>query len=231
MRWPRFLRPVWSLAALGLAVTLLTVPMAARADDDDDDDNSNGRQGTVRIYGSDDAQGGYLGVQVQDVSRALQRARDLPTEDGALVSRVEDDSPADKAGIRRGDVITELDRDKIDNSQDLIRAVRGMEPGNKARVTLWRSGSLRTVTVTLGERPQGMGMMGMPRIHMPDNDDHPMPPMPPVVGGDQDLRQQIRDLQNQLRDLRQEVQSLRREVEHNDHDNDRSRGNDDDDDD
>lgn len=229
MRWPRFLRPVWSLAALGLAVTLLTVPMAARADDDDDD-NDNGRQGTVRIYGSNDAQGGYLGVQVQDVSRALQRARDLPTEEGALVSRVEDDSPADKAGIRRGDVITEVDREKIDNSQDLIKAVRGMDAGSRARVTLWRSGSLRTVTVTLGERPEGMGMMGMPRrIHI-DNDT-PMPPMPPVVGGDQDLRQQIRDLQNQLRDLRQEVQSLRREVEQNGHDNDRSRGNDDDDDD
>jgi len=230
MRLPRFMQPVWSLAALGLALTLLTAPVAARADDDDDDNGDSGRQGTVRIYGGDDAQGGYLGVQVQDVTRALQRARSLPTEEGALVSRVEEDSPADKAGIRRGDVITEVDRERIDSSQDLIKVVRGLSPGNRTRITLWRSGSLRTVNVQLGERPQGMMPgMGMPNIRFRTDDDHPMPQMQ-----DGDVQRQIRDLRDQLRELRQEIQSLRREMQgsngrDDDHDNDRSRGNDSDD--
>jgi len=232
MRLPRFMRPVWSLAALGLALTLLTAPVAARADDDDDD---NGRQGTVKIYGGDDAQGGYLGVQVQDVTRALQRARNLPTDEGALVSRVEDESPADQAGVRRGDVITEVDREKIDSSQDLIKVVRGLSPGSRARITLWRSGSLRTVTVQLGERPAGMMPgMDMPNIRFRTGDDHPMPP--PSQMNDRDVEQQIRDLRDQLRELRQEIQSLRREMQRSngrddDHDNDRSRDKDSEDDD
>ena len=235
MRWPRFLRPVWSLAALGLALSLLAVPMAARADDDDNDSGTAKRQGTVRIYGgNDDAQGGYLGVQVQDVTRALQRARNLPTEEGALVNRVEDESPADRAGIRRGDVITEVDRDKIDSSQDLIRVVGGLEPGSRVRVTLWRSGSVRTVNVQLGERPHGMmGMPGMPNMRIPDNDDQPV--MPPSMS-DRDVQRQIRELRDQLQELRQEIQSLRRELRSNDRndrddDNDRSKKNDDEDDD
>lgn len=239
MRLPRFMRPVWSLAALGLALTLLTVPMAARAagDDDDDDSGDNGKQGTVRIYGGDnDAQGGYLGVQVQDVTRALQRARNLPTEEGALVSRVEDESPADQAGIRRGDVITEVNRQKVDSSQDLIRVVRGMGPGSRVRVTMWRSGSLRTVNVQLGERPQGMMPgMGMPNFRFPNGDDHNKMPMPPEVN-DQDVRQQIRELRDQIQELRQQIQSLRREMRRsgdndNDNDNNRSRDKDDEDDD
>lgn len=231
------MRPVWSLAALGLALTLLTAPLAARAGDDDDDDSGDsGRQGTVRIYGGDadtDAQGAYLGVQVQDVTRALQRARNLPTGEGALVSRVEDESPADHSGIRRGDVITELEREKIDDSQDLIRAVRGLEAGSRVRITLWRSGSLRTVNVQLGERPQGMPGMGMPNFRIPSGGEHTMP-MPGM--NDNEVRQQIRELQDQLKELRQEIQSLRREMRRSDDRDDddnnrRSRGNDSDDDD
>lgn len=232
MQWSRVLRPVWSLTALGLALSLLAAPMAARADDDDDDDNGDrARQGTIRVYGGgeDDAQqGGFLGVQVQDVTRALKRARNLPTDEGALVSRVEEDSPADRSGIRRGDVITEIDRHKVDNSQDLIRAVRDMEPGTRARVTLWRSGSLRTVTVELGERPKGM-MPGMPNFRIPGGDEPVMPPMPPAVN-DQEVRQQIRELQDQLRELRQEIQSLKRELRRSGDDNDRRSKHDDDDD-
>ena len=222
MRLSRALRPAWSLAAFGLALSLLTLPVAARAaDDDDDNNNDNGRQGTVRIYGGDDdAQGGYLGVQVQDVTLALQRARNLPTDEGALVSRVEDESPADQSGIRRGDVITNVNRQKIDNSADLIRVVRGLNPGDRARVTVWRSGSVRTVAVQVGERPKGMTGMGMmQRPMMP-----PDVPMTPNMNGD--LQRQIRDLQDQVRELRQEIQSLRQEIhsQNNDnHDNDRSR--------
>lgn len=218
MRWSRVLRPAWSLTALGLALSLLTLPMAARAQDDDDDDNDGvRRQGTVRIYGSDEedaAKGGYLGVQVQDVTRALQRARNLPTDEGALVSRVEDESPADRSGIRRGDVITELDRAKIDDSKDLIRAVRDLGPGSRVRITLWRSGSLRTFNVVLAERPKGMTPgMGTPNIRIPDDDNH-HPPMPPEMPSmnDREIRRQIQELQAELKELREEIQSLRREV-------------------
>lgn len=217
MRLSRALRPAWSLAAFGLALSLLASPVVARAADDDDDNNDNGRQGTVRIYGSDDdAQGGYLGVQVQDVTVALQRARNLPTDEGALVSRVEDDSPADQSGIRRGDVITNVNRQKIDNSADLIRVVRGLNPGDRARVTVWRAGSVRTVAVQVGERPKGMTGMGMLQ--------HPMMPPDVPMGPSGDMQRQIRDLQDQVRELRQEIQSLRQEIHSQNNDRSRDRG-------
>ena len=236
MRLSRVLRPAGSFAALALALSILALPMPARAQDDDDDNEDHPRQGTVRIYGGeqDAGKGGYLGVQVQDVTRALQRARNLPTDEGALVSRVEDESPADEGGVRRGDVITEVDREKIDDSQDLIRAVRGLEPGSKVRITLWRSGSLRTVNVELGDRPKGMTAPRVPDFRMPDDGDHRImvPPSPPATD-DREVRQQIRELQDQLRALREERQTLRRELRRSDRDDDdrRSRDRDDEDDD
>jgi hypothetical protein len=224
MRWSQALRPTWSLAALGLALSLLAAPMAARAQDDDEDDQDNGRSGTVRIYESRDdnsaaQRGGYLGVQVQDVTRTLQRARNLPTEQGAMVSRVEQNSPADRSGIRRGDVIVELNGDKIEDSADLIRTVRRLDTGENARITLWRGGSLRTITAELGERPpQSRPDMPPDMGRRSGNDeDIPMPQRPPSMGdrgfGDRDqVRQQIRELQDQLRQLREEMRALRMEL-------------------
>jgi len=239
MRLSQVLRPAWSLAAFGLALSLLAAPMVARAQDDEDNDKDHDRQGTIRIYGRDDdaARGGYLGVQVQDVTRTLQRARNLPTEEGALVSRVENDSPADRNGIRRGDVIVEVDRQKIENSADLIRVVRGLEAGSKIRVTLWRSGSLRTVTAELGERPKGAEMRMPPEMERwpggRGGNDTPAP-FPGMVDSGQ-VRQQIRELQDQLQELRNEVRSLREELrrssgDRDDHNNDNDRSHDDDED-
>lgn len=221
MNLSRVLRPVWSLAALGLALSLLAVPMAARAQDDDEDDNDNPRQGTVRIYERNDQRndrvsaGGYLGVQVQDVTRTLQRARNLPTDQGALVSRVEQDSPADRNGVRRGDVIVEVDGEKIDGSNDLIRVVRGIEPGKNARITLWRAGSLRTVNVQLGDRPQGRPGVHPDMGRWPagdDDEDRIMPPPPSGFGDREQVRQQIRELRSELEQLRSELRALRAEL-------------------
>jgi membrane-associated protease RseP (regulator of RpoE activity) len=227
------LRPVGSLAALGLALSLLVAPMAARAQDDQDDQD-NGRS-TVRIYQNkgDNSGGGYLGVQVQDVTRTLQRARNLPTEEGALVNRVEPGSPADRNGIRRGDVIVEVNGDKIQDSADLIRSVRQIDAGNRVRITLWRSGALRTITAQLDERPKNrpgtppnMGGWGTGN----DDNDTPMPMPPPTMGDRDQVRQQIRELRKELEQLRQEVQALRSELHQSNDDNDnRSRDNGDDD--
>lgn len=236
MRLSRGLRPVWSLAALALAVSLLAAPGLARAGDDDDDEDSNG-QGTIKIYSHDSRDDeskpsqakGYLGVQVQDVTRSLQRARNLPTEEGALINSVEPDSPADRTGLRRGDVIVEVDGQKIGDSADLIRVVRGLEPGNRVRITLWRSGSLRTITTPLAERPNTP-----PQIKgLPGGDDDDMAwttpaPMPGMGGNPAEMQREIKDLQDQVRQLQEELRALRNELRRsNDNDRDNDRGDDD----
>lgn len=223
MRLSRGLRPIWSLAALVLAVSLLAAPTLARAADDDEDEDSNG-QGTIRIYSHEDQDSrddesksmggaGYLGVQVQDVTRSLQRARNLPTEEGALINRVEPDSPADRNGLRRGDVIVEVDGQKIGDSSDLIRVVRGLEPGNRVRITLWRSGSLRTFTTPLAERPKSPPPpKGLPGYDENEVFSVPVPPPAPGAMSDQQVQREIKDLQVQVRQLQEELRALRSEL-------------------
>ena len=238
MRWYRGLRPLWSLTALALAVTLMVAPTAARAQDDDEDDD--GGKSTIKIYShdsrDDDAKpssgSGYLGVQVQDVTRSLQRARNLPTEEGALINSVEPDSPADRNGLRRGDVIVEVDGQKISDSGDLIRVVRGLEPGNRVRITLWRSGSLRTVSAPLAERPK---TPPPPPRGLPGGDDDDVfsvPVPPPAVGMTGDpaqMQREIKDLQDQVRALREELRAIRTEL-HRSYERDKDNNNDRDDD-
>jgi putative serine protease PepD len=71
---------------------------------------------------------------------------------GALVTDVTAGGPADKAGIKKGDVITELDGQKIDSSSALVAAVRSHAPGSEVSLTYLRDGKSTTVNVTLGEQ-------------------------------------------------------------------------------
>ncbi len=95
---------------------------------------------------------GWLGVTIQDVDENTAKALDLKEAKGALVASVIEGQPAAKAGIKSGDVITQVNGDKVDDSSTLLRRIAGLAPGDKAKLTLWRAGKSVTVTVTLGER-------------------------------------------------------------------------------
>jgi serine protease Do len=69
------------------------------------------------------------------------------------VSKVEPGSPAEKAGIKAGDVIVGFDGTKIERLRDLTRAVADVDPGKSAKVELWRDGKTQTVNVAIGEMP------------------------------------------------------------------------------
>jgi putative serine protease PepD len=84
----------------------------------------------------------YLGVSLQDAESG-----------GAQVATVTDGSPAEKAGLEAGDVVTALDGETITSADDLTAAVLGKQPGDEVRVTVERDGSTKTVTATLGTRP------------------------------------------------------------------------------
>jgi membrane-associated protease RseP (regulator of RpoE activity) len=79
----------------------------------------------------------------------------LPLEpNGALVTDVVEDSPADKAGIRAGDLILAVDDVRIDRDNTLARTIRKYQPGDRVKVTLWSRGRERTMRVRLGEHPE-----------------------------------------------------------------------------
>ncbi len=110
-------------------------------------------------------QRGRIGVAIQEVTRALADAFGLENPEGALVSSVEADSPAAKAGIEQGDVILSFAGRTVSSSNDLPRIVAASQPGSEVEVVLHRQGAQQTVRITVGEwqdasdgeRPLGSG--------------------------------------------------------------------------
>jgi serine protease Do len=94
---------------------------------------------------------GRLGVVIQEVSKELADSLGLPKPVGAVVNSVEKGGPADKAGLEAGDVILKFDGKVIANSADLPRMVGATRPGSRSVAQVWRKGSTRDITVTVGE--------------------------------------------------------------------------------
>ncbi len=98
---------------------------------------------------------GRIGVTIQEVNQSLAESFGLKKTAGALVSSVEKDSPAAKAGIEPGDVILKVDGREVQGSMDVSGYVADLKPGATARIEVWRKGAPREVTVTVGEmKPQ-----------------------------------------------------------------------------
>jgi serine protease Do len=93
---------------------------------------------------------GWLGVQIQPVSRDIADSLGLADAAGALVIDPQADSPGLKAGIKKGDVITALDGDPVKDPRDLARRVAAIAPGQKIDVSIWRDGKSQNVQVEIG---------------------------------------------------------------------------------
>jgi len=96
---------------------------------------------------------GRLGVTIQGVSQELADSFGLKKAQGALVSAVEPKSPADKAGVRTGDIILAVDGRDIENSIDLPRIIGESRPGTAVTIKVWRQGETRELRASLGEAP------------------------------------------------------------------------------
>jgi serine protease Do len=96
---------------------------------------------------------GYLGVQPRDIDPGLEQSFNLSSENGALINDVEADSPAEKAGMKAGDVIASFNGKPIDSAHDLLFAVADCAPGQEASLTYIRDGKEHTIKVTLAARP------------------------------------------------------------------------------
>ncbi len=94
---------------------------------------------------------GQLGVYLQTINREMAQAMGLENAEGALVADVMPGSPAEAAGIRRGDVVLSIDGKKVKDSLALSTAVRQRMAGDKVTLEVNRNGRNRTFTVTLGE--------------------------------------------------------------------------------
>jgi len=105
---------------------------------------------------------GYIGVGIQEVTPDLAKAFHVPPETGALVGNVDPDGPGAKAGLQRGDVITELNGQPTNGPNDLRLKVATMAPGTTVHVKVIRNGEPRDVSLALGEAPAGKGAANSP---------------------------------------------------------------------
>jgi serine protease Do len=100
---------------------------------------------------------GYIGVGIQDLTPDLAKAFNVPAGKGALIGSVEPNSPGAKAGLQRGDVITELNGQPVNGQNDLRLKVGSMAPGTTVHLKALRNGETRDLTLTLGDAPSGKG--------------------------------------------------------------------------
>jgi serine protease Do len=113
-------------------------------------DDVTGMLDDLRIYGY--ITGAYLGVSVSNVDADIAQMYGVPL--GALVRAVSSGSCAQKAGIQARDIITNLGGHKIENLNDLTRALRRFEAGDTVSVTVYRGGNQVQLSITLDEKPQ-----------------------------------------------------------------------------
>ncbi|MDC3127876.1 Do family serine endopeptidase [Candidatus Pelagibacter bacterium] len=93
---------------------------------------------------------GWLGVRIQEVTKEIAEAVELKKTEGALVASVGEKSPADKAGIKAGDIILEFDGKKIDTMRTLPKVVANTKVGKTVKLKVWRNKKLITKSLKLG---------------------------------------------------------------------------------
>jgi serine protease Do len=96
---------------------------------------------------------GWLGVLIQEVNKDLADSFGLDRPYGALVAQVVEDSPADEAGLKAGDIIIEYEGEEIDYSSELPHLVGRTKVGDKAKLTVMRDGDEEQIKVKIGELP------------------------------------------------------------------------------
>ena len=106
--------------------------------------------------------GSFLGVGVADINAESAKNLKLKEERGVEITRVEDDSPAAKAGLKVKDVVLEYNGQRVEGTEQFVRMVRETPEGRQARLVVSRDGSTQTLTATVSARKGGGFFYGEP---------------------------------------------------------------------
>jgi serine protease Do len=96
---------------------------------------------------------GRIGVVIQEVTKELADSFGLAQPQGALVNAVQKGGPAEKAGVEVSDIIIKFDGKNVTSSAELPRIVSATHPGSKVSLEVWRGGTIKELSVTVGEIP------------------------------------------------------------------------------
>jgi serine protease Do len=97
---------------------------------------------------------GWIGVQIQPVTADIADSLGMKNARGALVAEPQSGSPADKAGVKSGDVIVSVNGEAVEDARNLARRISSLSPGTSVKLGIVRSGREEALTLTLGELPR-----------------------------------------------------------------------------
>ncbi len=123
--------------------------------------------------------GSFLGIGVSEIDAARAKALNLKEERGVEITRVEEDSPASRAGLKTGDVVLEYGGQAVEGTEQFVRLVRETPVGREVKISISRNGSLQTVVAKTATRKTGPqkawlfrsgdgSSFEMPEMHLPD---------------------------------------------------------------
>jgi membrane-associated protease RseP (regulator of RpoE activity) len=156
-----------ALKAMPLALLLIATCAAAAPSGDEPAEKSQRKEKRVivtddGVFSSDGAEPlvwrprhtrrGYLGIRLLEMTPELRTHFGAPKDAGVLVAGVESESPAAKAGIKVGDIVTRADGEKIESGRDLTHVVRGMKSGETLKVEVSRDRAVKLLAVKIEER-------------------------------------------------------------------------------
>jgi membrane-associated protease RseP (regulator of RpoE activity) len=113
--------------------------------------NEDGKEKVIELDGLG-MRRGYLGVGLTDLTPELRTHFGVPEDAGVMISKVEPGSPAEKAGMKVGDILTSVDGKEIKSSWDVQWKIRAQEEGQPVPVEIWRNGKVQTLSATIEKR-------------------------------------------------------------------------------
>ena len=115
--------------------------------------------------------GGYLGVQIQELTDGLRKYFKVNNDNGVLISEVVEDSPAEKAKLKAGDIILSVNGDNVSTTSDLQQAISRQDTESEVKLEVIRKGRKKDMTATLGSQKSNFSWTGkMPPMKMGDED-------------------------------------------------------------
>lgn len=167
---------------------------------------------------------GYLGIGLTDLTPELRAHFGVPEGAGVLVSRVEPGSPAEKAGVKVGDVLARVDGEEVESSFDVRMRIRRAEDGAQLPLEVWRNGKAQTLSAAVEkrERPElDLGPLVTKEgerflVQLPNGETREAPfagaPLPMerlqrFRVREAELEKRIKDLERRLQDLERRLQN------------------------
>lgn len=150
--------------------------------------------------------GGFLGVRLLGMTPELRAHYGAPRDAGVLVSEVEPESPAARAGLQVGDIITQAAGESVDSIGDLVREVRGKKKGESLDLEVSRGGSTKRMTVTVEERKGSLiGSEGKRARRLRTRDFGSLRPLLDRAEGLSRLQERLEEMEKRMKELEKKL--------------------------